>query len=282
MAISEVTYSSNAGLAADKSLRPFLVSSFDPVEFLNATLPSWTPASALRQANSSSASEQTQALLSQLNAQLSRLSNTLTQLTDEILRSGSRLAYDVEVLRGDTSSLSDVLTQGLRHDIEKFVPLGLAVSADGVSPNVQAPFEHSQTVSGAVETANAPNVDSPDYIEKLHTLSLVRSRLDTVVKVFGDALEWVIPPSRSSTVNIVAAETDQELDALEMKSKAYAEKVRLELSYLLESGEADAVQTALDRVEAFRVLTEVWKGTAEEKTRVAFVESLVEYVHQNR
>jgi hypothetical protein len=33
------------------------------------------------------------------------------QLTDEILRSGGRLAYEVEVLRGETIGLSETLTE---------------------------------------------------------------------------------------------------------------------------------------------------------------------------
>lgn len=281
MAISEASYISvQGGLAADKALRPFLAPSFDPADFLNATLPSWAPASTQRLTNCASLSEQTQTLLSQLNAQLNRLSNTLTQLTDDILRSGSRLAYDVEVLRGDTTSLSDVLTHGLRHDIEKFVPGGLIAGNEGAVAAKRSPRDPSVNEEDNFVTSNK---DSPDYIGKLHTLTLVRNRLEAVIKIFGDAIEWVIPPSEMSSstsfASVVPPESGKGINELEIKGRAFAEKIHLELSDLLESDEPDAAGTVLDRIEALRALAEVWKGTVEEKTRLAFVDGLAQFVH---
>jgi hypothetical protein len=104
---------------SDQLVQPFLQPDFDPATYLNTTLPSLS-LSNTRSTNNSSAvtlpelSIQTQALLSQLNAQTNRLSNSLTQLTDEIIRSGARLAYEVEVLRGETTGLTDTLENGLQ------------------------------------------------------------------------------------------------------------------------------------------------------------------------
>lgn len=265
----------NSGLSSDKALRPFLAPLFDPADFLNATLPSWTSTSTTttqRQSSCASLSEQTQALSSQLNAHLNRLSTTLTQLTDEILRSGPRLAYDVEVLRGDTTTLAETMTQGLRRDVERFAPLeSEVVGRDAVLSS-----------SGVQSTQATSGPGTPDYIDKLHTLSIVRSRLETVIKVFGDAIEWVIPPSEttngSSFVSIAAPRKDDDLISLEAKGRAYSEDLRLELSDILTGGEPDAVRIALDRMATLKALAEVWKGTAEEKARIAFVESLTGFV----
>lgn len=263
MAISEISYASNAGLASDKALRPFLAPSFDPADFLNATLPSWTSTSSSaqqRQTNSASLSEQTQALVSQLTAQLNRLSNTLTQLTDEILRCGSRLAYDVEVLRGDTTSLSDVLAQGLRADIERFAPV-------------------SDPDAGDHALGEAEGARHPEYVEKLHTLSLVRGRLEAVIKVFGDAIDWVLPQSELVSKSTFTTGASADANAQEQKGRAFVEKIRLDLSDMIDVGD---LQGALRRVEELRALAEVWKGTAEEKSRVAFVEGMAGFVTERR
>jgi hypothetical protein len=113
---------------SDQLVQPFLQPDFDPATYLNTTLPSLS-LSNTRSTNSNNSavalpelSIQTQALLSQLNAQTNRLSNSLTQLTDEIIRSGARLAYEVEVLRGETTGLTDTLENGLKKDIEPHNP----------------------------------------------------------------------------------------------------------------------------------------------------------------
>src|ERR1044072_5480174 len=97
MVASRLTHVSDAALA------PFLQPDFDPTNYLNDTLPSLSLSSVssrpLKQGKSASLadlSSQTQDLLSQLNAHTTRLSTVLTQLTDDILRSGGRLAYEVE------------------------------------------------------------------------------------------------------------------------------------------------------------------------------------------
>src|SRR5436305_2744616 len=78
---------------SDPALKPLLLPSFDPADFLNATLPplsvSSTSSQPLQHAPIPLAelSTQTQTLLSQLGAHTTQLSSVLTQLTDEILRS---------------------------------------------------------------------------------------------------------------------------------------------------------------------------------------------------
>src|SRR6202012_2923462 len=84
-------------------------------------------------------SSQTQDLLSQLNAHTTRLSAILTQLTDDILRSGGRLAYQVEVLRGETIGLTETLTDGLKDDITRFVPSGVSLKVEETEEDSTAP-----------------------------------------------------------------------------------------------------------------------------------------------
>ena len=279
---------SNGSLASDKALRPFLVPSFDPADFLNATLPSWTPSPLQRpQSNSVSLIElttQTQTLLSQLNAQISRLSHTLTQLTDDILRSGGRLAYEVEVLHGDTSSLSDALTEGLRDDIQKFLPDGLNLNLN----HLNQPEVEQETPSIAANDAPKPISTTPEYITQLHTLTLVRSRLDSVIKVFDSAMSWPIPPSsmpsQASFISISAPDSANNTESLEVKGQEHSQRVTQEISDLTSGGEQgdDAYESAMNRIDSLRKLALVWKGTAEEKARVKFVESLMKVVEERR
>jgi hypothetical protein len=165
MAISDYTMTrgENGSVTSTKVLAPFLEPKFDPADFLNAALPSWSPAgsgTSLTEINT-----QTQTIVSQLNAQLTRLMSSLTQLTDDILRSGGRLAYEVEMLRGDTTSLADVLVDDLRDEIQKFLPQGVKLHAEA----------EAQVTNGAAEEENA-TTSMPDYIVKLNTLAVVRDR----------------------------------------------------------------------------------------------------------
>lgn len=286
--------SSSTSLASDKAIRPFLAPSFDPADFLNATLPTWTPPSSQRSTSESSSlqslNSQTQALLAQLNAQLTRLSNTLTKLTDEILRSGNRLAYEVEVLRGDTTSLSDVLTEGLKDDIAKFVPPGLP--STGARPRSRS--STSNTVRSPVDGDNSESISNEglkhqDHITQLKTLSLIRDRLDSVVKVFGSAIEWALPPSefasKSSFISVTAPEPQAENDAREVQGREYSDRVRDEIASLAGGDGAwneEGAKLALERIEELRELALVWKGTSEEKARLKFVEGLTKLLEDKR
>lgn len=253
----------------DQLVQPFLQPDFDPATYLNSTLPSLSLSSS-RTANGNSVSLpelsiQTQALLSQLNAQTTRLSNSLTQLTDEIIRSGGRLAYEVEVLRGETTGLTDSLDNGLKKDIEL------------LAPAKQASKEVGPTDTPAAATT--PSIE-PEYQKNLRTLSTLRTRLDSVIQIFGAATAWPAAPSEvasgaSSFISVSAPEATEENRNREAKAKEYTDGIRAEINTLLSSNDIAGLEAAAERVEELRALAEVWKGTAEEKARTKFVESLV-------
>ena len=269
---------------ADPALQPFLASTFDPANFLNSTLPPLraTTTSFKDAIPLGDLSTQTQTLLSQLNAQTTRLTSTLTQLTDEILRSGSRLAYEVEVLRGETLGLSEALTEGLQEDISRFVPGGLEQElakrpgerrrSSVAVPKI--PIAGDSTINGVAD---------PPYITQLRTLTLVKTRLDMVIKTFGDAMEWTFPPSEvsvsSSFLSVSAPEPGTDQATTEEKGQRVSKKLREEIAELLIGDDpVDAIEAAAKRVEELKELAGVWKGTAEEKSRTKFVESLAKMV----
>ncbi|RDL41265.1 Uncharacterized protein BP5553_01244 [Venustampulla echinocandica] len=283
---------------ADPALQPFLNPAFDAAEYLNMALPSLQPQTT-NATNSQSAaakgsvplaelSTQTQALLSQLSAHTTRLTSTLTQLTDEILRSGSRLAYEVEVLRGDTHNLSEALTESLQEDVASFVPGGLDAAQERKQSTLGEGNEQtgpsSRGVSAKLPIAEADKaIVDPPYITKLRTLTLVRSRLDTVIKTFGDAMAWTFPPSEvsvsSSFLSVSAPEPGSAMHSTEEKGHQVSKKLRDEIADLLIGGDpVDGIEAAAKRVEELKELAIVWKGTAEERARVKFVESLAKLV----
>jgi hypothetical protein len=285
---------------SDAALEPFLMPSFDPADFLNATLPplsvSTTSSQPLRHAPIPLAelSTQTQTLLSHLGAHTTRLSNALTQLTDEILRSSSRLAYEVEVLRGETLGLSEMLADNLKDDVEKFVPKGVSATvAEHTSPltrqrksSTPRPDTPKATSSATLEETSEPSL--PPYITQLRTLSLVKNRLESVIKVFGDAMDWTLPPSEvsiaSSFISVSAPEPGSESHSREEKGQEVSKKLRDEIAGLLlhtMDGE-DGLKSATQRVEELRDLATVWKGTAEEKARGKFVDGLAKMVEDRR
>ncbi|KAL2170487.1 hypothetical protein VTG60DRAFT_4773 [Thermothelomyces hinnuleus] len=309
---------------ADPFLQDFLSPSFDAASYLNATLPplqtssrtSGSQGSAREAVPLAELSIQTQELLSQLNAHTTRLTNTLTELTNDILRSGSRLAYEVELLRGETLSLVETLSEGLEHDISRFVPGGVRdimaepkagvdshgtsahqrrksilmaatagatrAAAEGTAAPAPAPAEGP---AGQDETTSAPS--EPPYITQLRTLTLVRSRLESVIKTFGDAMEFVFPPSElsvsSSFLSVSAPDADGGgRHSTEEKGQQVLRKLRDEISGLLSGNDGGdpikGIEDAARRVEELKELATVWKGTAEEKGRTKFVESLAKMV----
>jgi hypothetical protein len=265
----------------DQLVQPFLQPDFDPATYLNTTLPSLS-LSNTRPTNSSSNSAvtlpelsvQTQALLSQLNAQTNRLSNSLTQLTDEIIRSGARLAYEVEVLRGETTGLTDSLENGLKKDIELLAPPKQESDAAAQQPDAV--------------TTTPPPAPEPSYLQNLRTLSTLRARLDSVIRVFGAATAWPIAPSEVSTgvahsfISVSAPEATEEARNREAQAKEYTETLRAEINSLLSTNDVAGLEAAAERVEELRVLAEVWKGTAEEKARVKVVEGLVRMMEERQ
>ncbi|RKU44688.1 hypothetical protein DL546_005262 [Coniochaeta pulveracea] len=308
---SRQTNQSNSQHLADPFLHDFLSTNFDPADYLNSVLPPLHASSNTSSANHGAVplaelSSQAQTTLLQLNAHTTRLTNTLTQLTDDILRSGSRLAYEVELLRGETLGLAESLTEGLHDDIDKFVPGGLQVATSlskptapavdgqetgrqrGLSVSAAAPLPSSDEQNPPVaETAATP--DEPSYITQLRTLTLVRSRLDSVIKTFGDAMEFVFPPSElsvgSSFLSVSAPDPGPESHSTEEKGRQVLQKLRDEISSLLDNktDPIQGIEDAARRIEELKELTEVWKGTAEEKGRNKFIETLarmVEVRHQ--
>ncbi|KAJ5625695.1 hypothetical protein N7510_002004 [Penicillium lagena] len=288
---------------------------FDPADFLNDSLPPLTVAST--QPNASRApgsvpltelSAQVQSLLSQISAQNVRLSGTLSQLTDEILRSGGRLAYEVEVLRGETIGLSETLTEVLREDITKFVPESrstTAVSSRKAQLNdelVSSPKEEEEEEEEGETTAEEEEdkdkdevkekektvANDPEYITNLRTLNQVRSRLEDVVQTFGDAMEWPLPPSEisfsSSFISVSGPDLGAEGRSREEKGQEILRKLRSEITELLDSegGGMAGVEAASRRVEAVRRLAMVWKGSAEEKARTRLVDGLTKIVDDRR
>lgn len=280
-------------LEKDTTPQPnFTSPSFDPAEYLNDTLPPLTLAST--QPNASRApgsiplpelSTQVQSLVSQVNAQNIRHSGNLTQLTDEILRGGGRLAYEVEVLRGEAIGLSDVLTEGLRGDIGRFVLDG---DSHGDKKEGEDKKEGAEDTAAAATNTAVEAQNDPDYITKLRTLNQVRARLDEVVHTFGDAMEWPLPPSElsltSSFISVSAPEPGSESHSLEQKGQEVMQKLRAEVTGLLDSeggGEA-GLEAASRRVESLREFATVWKSSAEEKARNRFVDSLAKIVEDRR
>jgi hypothetical protein len=277
---------------SDPFLQSFLPPSFDPAAYLNASLPHLQPgsySSSLRSSTATSGavsladlSTQAQTLLSQLNAHTARLSNTLTVLTDDILRSGSRLAYEVELLRGETLSLSEAVNETLHDDIKRFVPEGLDNSGDVTRnpPGLTSQDERGPPALGAATQDPA----EPPYITQLRTLTLVRTRLDSVIKTFGDAMEFIFPPSElsvsSSFLSVSAPEPGAEAHSTEEKGQQVLQSLRDEIASLLSGAEDPirGIELAAQRIERLKELTVVWKGTSEEKGRTKFIESLAKMV----
>ena len=313
---------------ADPFLQGFLSPAFDPAEHLNAALPPLQGSSSSLRASSpgrasaplAQLSSEAQELLTQLNAHTTRLASTLTQLTDDILRSGSRLAYEVELLRGETLGLAESLAEGpLRDDLERFAgPAGAqqqqldgstrrtslvsvpATPAPGLGPDRDKDSPVPATPAAVVERktkadaegAGAAGVEEePQYISHLRTLTLVRSRLDSVIKTFGDAMEFTFPPSEFSVssgfLSVSAPDfpdmhsATKEQISTEEKGQQVLRRIRDEISALLAKGNPQPVQGVEDatrRVEELKQLANVWKGTAEEKGRQRFVENLARMV----
>jgi hypothetical protein len=300
------SYSSTAraGGKPHSETRPnFEDPNFDPADFLNDTLSPLTVASF--QPNASRApgsvpltelSAQVQSLLSQISAQNVRLSSTLSQLSDEILRSGGRLAYEVEVLRGETIGLSETLTEVLREDITRFVPDELpedkAKAASRKEESTQETTDNTTAIQEETETAEEqqepPATNDPEYITNLRTLNQVRSRLEDVVQTFGDAMEWPLPPSEisfsSSFISVSGPELGTEGHSQEEKGQETMKKIRNEITELLDrdGGGRDGLEAATRRVETLRNLAVVWKGSAEEKARQRFVDALGRIVDERR
>lgn len=261
--------------ASETAIQPFLQTDFDPADYLNNALPTLSTTTSSNRATQNTRavqfpelSTQLQTLLSQLNAQTSRLTDSLTQLTDEIIRSGGRLAYEVEVLRGETIGLKDSLDGRLKSDLEVFT---------ASSANASTGDEPSRIDPGA-------EINS---LERLKTLTSVRARLDSVIKVFGEAMQWPVAPSEvsvaGSLISVSAPDGGDDARSREEKGKAYVERLRNEVVDLVGPGNDPAdLEAANAKLAELKQLAEVWNGTSEEKARGKLVESLQKLVDERQ
>lgn len=262
------------GSAPDELLASLKVESFDPVDYLNATLPSVNLAAQAqtktsRPAQLQSATSDIQAILSKLNTHNIRSSSDLTSSTDDILRSGNRLAYEVEILRGDINNFFELLTETLRDDIRHFV-------------QDEAVQEIDQNESDRSKVAQ------PAFMNQLRMLGQVKARLESVVAIFGEAMKWSVPPSdlsmASSLISVSAPELGVQSTEEDDKARESARAIRSELQDLLESdgGGYTGLEAATKRVGQYKDLVSIWKGTAEEKVRIRFVESLIKMLDDRK
>ncbi|CAK7223785.1 hypothetical protein SCUCBS95973_005299 [Sporothrix curviconia] len=332
---------------ADPFLQDFLQPGFDPAAYWNATLsggsigsigsnsgsaagagrtkspvPSSTSTSGAAGRLAAAASSatatadraaQAQATLSQLGAHTSRLTTVLTQLTDDIIRSGRRLAYEVQLLRGETLGLGEVLEKhlALLEESEASVAAAAAASdgthatiatkARAVGEDGTEAAKDGEADAAAAGSSSSPPSSEPPSLAQLRMLAQVRSRLDALIKIFGEAMEFTMPPSAISVTSsfLSVSGPDQEsrsgsgsssqrdatsTTSLEEKGQKVLRSLRDEVARLLDgaSTENDSVEAAAIRVEALRTLCRVWVGTAEEKARTRFVESLQRMVEDRQ
>lgn len=273
---------SNTDVLSDDNLsRQFTGTTFDPFTFLNNCLPTlstplaFTPEQARsRESSLQEVSARTQLLLTKANAQNVRFTSTLSQLTDEILRSGSRLAYEVQVLRGDANALCETLTETLEEDIQKF-------SRESTKNGGNYTAAEEEKLEGQAV------VEDPEFISQLQMLGQVKERLEGVINVFGEAMKWPLPPSElsltSSLISVSGPEPGSESQSREEMGKEFAKKAKAEIVELLNSDDGHPnVEAAATKVNELRLLSTVWKGTTEEKARNRFVDSLSKLVEDKR
>lgn len=329
MSTSTTATKQPSNLSSDPTLTPFLTPTFSPITYLNSTLPIWTPSTSNQSQTQHSSqtqppsqpqsrattlpdlTQQTQSQITNLDAKLSRLSHTLTQLTDEIIRSGSRLAYEVDMLRSDSAGLSEALRDQLGGPMKRFVPQGNDMNGAGDVKILHAgksgegiDEEHRDTVMQGEETTIRPKA-----LIDLHTLTLLRTRLTAVISTFESALAWPVPPplpssssSTSTAGGIISVQPPKRApkpgidgtnmaegsggEELEAKAREFEARVREEVLELLEleeegggvegnEGGEGGVSAARRKVEELRDLLEVWRGTGEERARGRYVEGLV-------
>ncbi|KPI35798.1 uncharacterized protein AB675_11112 [Cyphellophora attinorum] len=266
---------------ADPVLQPLSRSRFDAVDYLNDVLPTVTLSSQAqsgkiaRTGQLQTASTDLQASLSKINAHNIRTSSDLTVLTDEILRSGNRLAYEVEILRGDVNSFYDLLTDTLKDDIRLFV------REEVLSSSAEKDGADAESLPGTQPQ------QEPAFITQLRRLTQVKERLEAVVNLFGEAMKWPVPPSElgSSLITVSAPELGgiQTTDG-DDKARDATKKIRVEIQDLLDSdgGGTAGLEAASRRVEEYRQLAGLWKGTSEEKVRIRFVEGLQRLVDDRK
>lgn len=289
--------STRSSQTGQSNFEDFLQPSFSPLDYLNATLPSSAPSASNKPAplSLSATVSQTQAYISALTAQSSRLSETLTSLTDDILRISPHLTYEVELLRGEALSLCESFSKSgeLRSAISCFVSQETEDSANSsVKPETDTPSGPNDIkLSGHdVESSQVPSkTQSADSSEPpmadLRTLLRVRALLTQVTQIFSLALSWPMPPSLLSPPSALVAVSAPVDPALEEKGQAACSQIRQEISVLLYDGDRleegkDGVGRAVERVRELRDCLGLWEGTGEEKARKKFVDGLQKMVEE--
>ena len=276
---------------SDPIIRRLHDTSFDSVDFLNKAILLSTSSNGLSNSLKSSkvaqiqdTAAQVQRLLAKLNALNIRYSNTLSQLTDEILRSGSRLTYEVEILRADVNGLSEAFTDTLQDDLKS-----LGLGTRNPVPNILKDEDGTARQGSELgSTEGATSDREPSSIPQLRMLSQVKTRLEEVINVFGEAMEWPIAPSElsvtSSLISISGPEPDSDTHIREEKAREASKRLRSQVTKMLDQdgGDYAGLEAAAARVESLRSLTTVWNGTAEEKPRTNIVGSLSRLVDDRR
>ncbi|KAI5797781.1 hypothetical protein EDC01DRAFT_721700 [Geopyxis carbonaria] len=262
---------------SDPALAPFLLSTFTPASYLNSVLPPLLPPAVLSPPSSSSSSSstpssstppsssssrpsavplaplssQTTTLLSTLDVHTQRLLTTLQTLTEEILRISPRLGYEVDLLRSDVGALGEELS----------------------------------TLAGPVRESGS----APESLARLQMLARVRERVEEVVRVFGDAMDWSLDEPTNATSTSTSNTTTGSSSATTSTNSATppphsakpskGQNPADEIAYLLASGELSAAE---QKLAALRQLAAVFNNTVEGPARAAVVAALEERVKAAR
>lgn len=260
----------NEPWATDEIYTALAEQDFDAIRYLNDRLPALaissqsSPVKLNRLGQLQTGLAEAQSFLAGLNTQNVRKSTELTIITDEILRNGNRLAYEVEVLRSDAGSLCDLLSDSLQDEIQIFVQHDLSLAS----------ASHGHT--------------DPDFMQELRLLGLVKERLESVIAIFGEALKWPIPPSdvniTASLMSVSAPELGVANSVEDDQARAINKKYREEILELLQSGQTKqaGLAAAEVRLDHWRNLSRLWRGTMEERARGRVVDGFEKLVDERR
>lgn len=281
----------------DPLLQPFLSPTFSPIAYLNSTLPPFPPSKPSQTAstsrppplNLSALTTQTQSQIAALSARTATFTDTLTALTDDILRCSSRLTYEVELLRGEAVGLVEAMTSAdgeLGIAIQNFIPNGLEASDQTTQPTAEneALSPQKPRTGDALASYKEPAEEgqAKQAIERLRTLQHVRSLLQQTTQTFNSALSFPLPPSllAPASASLIAINPPSSDPDAEEKGQAALLNLKREIADLLES--AEGLKTARERIAGLREVSGVWKGTGEEKARMKVVEGLEGMLEERR
>jgi len=292
----------------DPLLHPFLSPTFSPTAYLNSTLPTLPPSKPSQNPstsqpppqNLSALTTQTQSQIAALWARTATLSDTLTALTDDILRCSSRLTYEVELLRGEAVGLVEAMTSAdgeLGGAIRRFVPEGLKPEAETdpqqaeekEAPSPQYPRNTSAVEHSLNEDQAEEETQTTQAIERLRTLQHVKTLLQPTTQTYNSALSFPLPPSllASTSSSLIAINPPPSDPSAEAKGQTTLANLKREIAELLAldegaRGSDEGLKRARERVAGLREVVGVWKGTGEERARMKVVEGLEGMVEERR